>query len=203
MRLRGQATRAPAPLRPPLRSAHSAPRGAGRGGARRARGRGSAGRTCTAILPGAPTDRWRRPAPHARLLLVSHPSLGLPPPDLTAGRPAAAEAIRVARARLAARALEVAIDTDPTIRTRHDELALRRLLHDAEVLLDQVAGRGQATSALSPSGREVVPVFRRRTPRWMISSRFAEGADGRSSRRSCGRGRHRAGGDRRAIRVPR
>jgi hypothetical protein len=95
---------------------------------------------------------------------VSHPSLGLPPRDLTAGRPAAAEAIRVARPRLAARALEVAIDTDPTIRTRHDELALRRLLHDAEVLLDQVATAAAAgdVRAVTVWAETVVPLFRRR-----------------------------------------
>jgi hypothetical protein len=95
---------------------------------------------------------------------VSHPSLGLPPRDLTAGRPASGDAIRVARSRLAARALEVAIEADPTIRTRYDELGLRRLLHDCEVLLDQVATAAAAgdTSAVTVWAETVVPLFRRR-----------------------------------------
>jgi len=70
---------------------------------------------------------------------VSHPSLGLPPPDLTAGYPAAADRLRANRGRLAARALEAAIAADPTLAERYDELGLRRLLNDAEVYLDRVA----------------------------------------------------------------
>jgi hypothetical protein len=96
---------------------------------------------------------------------VSHPSLGLPPRDLAAGRPASADAIRVARARLAARALEVAVGADPTIRTRYDDLGLRRLLHDAEVLLDQVATAAAAGDIRGVTGwaETVVPLFRRRS----------------------------------------
>ena len=95
---------------------------------------------------------------------MSHPSLGLPPRDLTAGRPAAAAAIRAACSRLAARALETALDADPTIGTRYDELGLRRLLHDTTVLLDQVA---TAVAAGDPSvagswAEQVAPLFRRR-----------------------------------------
>lgn len=70
---------------------------------------------------------------------MSHPSLGLPPLDLTAGFPAAAERIRAGRANLAARALTVATDADPTIRTRHDEAGQRHLLRDAELLAERVA----------------------------------------------------------------
>jgi hypothetical protein len=70
---------------------------------------------------------------------VSHPSLGLPPRDLTAGHPAAAEALRAARARLAGRALEVAVDADPAFRDRYSDLALRELLSDTEAMVDRVA----------------------------------------------------------------
>jgi hypothetical protein len=70
---------------------------------------------------------------------VSHPSLGLPPLDLTAGYPAAAERIRANAPQLAARALSVAIDADPTIRTRHDETGQRHLLRDAALLAERVA----------------------------------------------------------------
>lgn len=40
---------------------------------------------------------------------------------------------------LAARALESAVDRDPTLKTRYDEIALRERLHDAELLADRVA----------------------------------------------------------------
>lgn len=70
---------------------------------------------------------------------MSHPSLGLPPRDLTAGHPEAAAAARAARSRLAARALEVAIDVDPEFRGRYGDLALRELLADTEAMVDQLA----------------------------------------------------------------
>jgi hypothetical protein len=71
--------------------------------------------------------------------IVSHPSLGLPPPNLTAGSSDAAARIRVAAPRLAARALTVAIEFDPTIRDRYDEAGQRHLLRDAELLAERVA----------------------------------------------------------------
>ncbi len=80
--------------------------------------------------------------------IVSHPSLGLPPLDLTAGFRDAAERIRANAARLAARALTVAIDADPTIRTRHDEAGQRHLLRDAELIAERVA---LAVAANDPS----------------------------------------------------
>jgi hypothetical protein len=69
---------------------------------------------------------------------VAHPSLGLPPVDRTAGLPPAAAKVDAARERLAGRALEIAIDRDPTIRDRYDEVRLRRLLRDPSTLLDRV-----------------------------------------------------------------
>jgi hypothetical protein len=70
---------------------------------------------------------------------VSHPSLGLPPDDPTAGDPAAAARIRSDVERLAGRALRVAMDADPSIERRHDEAGLRQLLLDAELLAERVA----------------------------------------------------------------
>ncbi len=95
---------------------------------------------------------------------MSHPTLGLPPVDATAGYPDAARRLRVARARVAARALEFALDADPTMRDRYDELGLRHLLHDADVFLDRIA---VSVSADAPelTGRwadMVCPLFRRR-----------------------------------------
>jgi hypothetical protein len=70
---------------------------------------------------------------------VSHPSLGLPPRSLQAGFPDAAARLRTNRAALAVRALEVAVDADPSMRERYDELGLRNLLRDAEVHVDRLA----------------------------------------------------------------
>jgi hypothetical protein len=70
---------------------------------------------------------------------VSHPSLGLPPSDPTAGLPDAAARIRTNEPRLAARALRIAMDADATIERRFDEIGLRQLLRDAELLAERVA----------------------------------------------------------------
>jgi hypothetical protein len=95
---------------------------------------------------------------------VPHPSLGLPPLDLTAGVPAAAERIRVARSRLATRALQVALTESRDMRARYDEAGLRQLLLDAELLADRVAVG--VASYVPEVGREyaehTAPVYRRR-----------------------------------------
>jgi len=70
---------------------------------------------------------------------VSHPSLGQPPLDLRAGHPDDAAALRRAVDRVAARALESAVDLDPTFRDRDDELRLRELLADLEAFTRQLA----------------------------------------------------------------
>jgi hypothetical protein len=70
---------------------------------------------------------------------VSHPALGLPPLDQDAGLPAAAARLRAARGRLGRRALEIALERDPTIRDHNDEAGLRLLLRDTEVLVDLLA----------------------------------------------------------------
>jgi hypothetical protein len=100
---------------------------------------------------------------HGRLATVSHPSLGLPPLDPTAGFPEAAARIRTHRARLAARALRVAMDADPTIETRHDDARLRHLLHDAELLAERVAlSIATAEPHLAREyGEYTAPVYRR------------------------------------------
>jgi hypothetical protein len=98
-----------------------------------------------------------------RLESVSHPSLGLPPPDETAGAPAA-EAIRTHRDRLAPRAFEAAVEADPTFRERYDEIGLRRLLRDTGSMIDRVA---LAVATNDPEfasewANWIGPVFRRR-----------------------------------------
>ncbi|MES1239380.1 MAG: hypothetical protein ABUL57_00810 [Chloroflexota bacterium] len=69
---------------------------------------------------------------------MSHPSLGLPPRDLTAGDPAAAAAIRAAGPRLNARALSAAFDIDPTMLERHDDLVRESMLSDMQAFVDRL-----------------------------------------------------------------
>ena len=95
---------------------------------------------------------------------MSHPSLGLPPLDHRAGHPAAAASIRAARARVAARALELAVDRDPTFTNRYSELALRELLADTEAFADRLA---LAVTSADPSvmgtwAEQLAPRYRKR-----------------------------------------
>lgn len=95
---------------------------------------------------------------------MSHPSLGLPAPDETAGHPAAAARLKAATARLGARALEIAVERDPTFRDRYDEYGLRRLLRDTEIVIDRIA-LAMATndpSAVAKHADQTVPLYRRR-----------------------------------------
>ena len=82
---------------------------------------------------------WRRAGPGARLASVSHPSLGLPPRDTNTAWADVARRIRDNGPQLAARALAVAIERDPTLRERYDEIGLRQRLHDAELLAERIA----------------------------------------------------------------
>jgi hypothetical protein len=93
-----------------------------------------------------------------------HPNLGLAPIDMTAGFPAAAAALRRDEAALAAGALEAAIDADPEFKARFDEAGLRRLLHDAEVLIERLAlcVAGNDRRWLAEYAEWVGPIFRRR-----------------------------------------
>lgn len=95
---------------------------------------------------------------------MSHPSLGLPPRDRRAGFPEAADRLRAVRARLGVRALEIAVERDPTLTDRHDELGLRHLLRDTEIFVDRIA-LSVATDDPSPMvefADQVVPLYRRR-----------------------------------------
>ena len=69
---------------------------------------------------------------------MSHPSLGLPPRDLRAGDPASARALAAGGARLRTRALEAALDLDPTLADRHDELGREALLSDLQAFVDRL-----------------------------------------------------------------
>jgi hypothetical protein len=95
---------------------------------------------------------------------VSHPSLGAPPRDLSAGHPAAAERLRAASDRIGVRALEIALQGDPTMRDRLGELGLRKLLRDANVLIERLAlamASGDPR-AMGEFAEWVAPIYRRR-----------------------------------------
>jgi hypothetical protein len=109
--------------------------------------------------------------------IVSHPTLGQPPRSLHAGFPDAAARLRAERARLAARALEVAVDDDPTLRTRYDDAGLRNLLGDAEVLVDRLAlcVAGDDPHWLKEFADQTATVFRRRSVAMDDVVRICEG----------------------------
>lgn len=70
---------------------------------------------------------------------MSHPSLGLPPRDLSAGDPAAAATLRSGGLRLRSRALAAALDVDPTLQDRHDQVTRDALLADLAAFVDRLA----------------------------------------------------------------
>src|SRR6185436_353723 len=80
----------------------------------------------------------RRQEPHGRLPPVSHPSLGLPPRDMSAGDTTAAAALRSGGPRLRARALAAALELNPTMKDRHAEVVLQALLADLEAFHDRL-----------------------------------------------------------------
>jgi hypothetical protein len=95
---------------------------------------------------------------------VTHPSLGAPPRDFTAGIPAAAAEIRAHRSRVAGRGLEIALEIDPTLRARYDDLGLRRLLHDAQVMTDRIADAvaSNDVQVVASWAEQLAPLYRRR-----------------------------------------
>lgn len=95
---------------------------------------------------------------------MSHPSLGLPPRDTAKGFPAATERLHRAQARLGARALEVALERDPTMRDRHGIIGLRKLLRDTETIVERlgIAVASNDPFAVSAWAEWVVPLYRRR-----------------------------------------
>lgn len=70
---------------------------------------------------------------------MSHPSLGRAPINAIGGTRDAARRIQDASGTLAARALEAALDRDPTLGQRNDEVGLRQRLRDAELLAERIA----------------------------------------------------------------
>jgi hypothetical protein len=95
---------------------------------------------------------------------MSHPSLGLPPPDASAGYTRAAARLRTQQVRLAQLALEASIALAPHFRERYDETALRLMLRDFGRHIEQLA-RALETgndSFVTNYGEWLVPIYRRR-----------------------------------------
>jgi len=107
---------------------------------------------------------WRGLRPGARLPIVSHPSLGLPPRDATSAWADVAGRIRDGAPQLAAHALVVAIERDPTLRERYDEVGLRQRLRDAELLAERIAVSVAADdpSAVREYADWTSPMYRRK-----------------------------------------
>jgi hypothetical protein len=95
---------------------------------------------------------------------MSHPALGLPPADPTAGLPDAAVRLRAERARLAAVGLQAALKRDPGLAERYDELGLRRLLRDSDRHLEQLAQALETGEArfVTSYAEWLQPIYRRR-----------------------------------------
>ncbi|MEO7664604.1 MAG: hypothetical protein ABIV26_05705 [Candidatus Limnocylindrales bacterium] len=110
---------------------------------------------------------------------MSHPSLGHPPRDLSAGHPDAAAMLVANRSRVAARALEAAVDGDPTFRSRYSDLALRELLADTEAMADRlgVAIASGEADVLGEWAEMVAPRYRKRNVPMDDMIRLAEALD--------------------------
>lgn len=95
---------------------------------------------------------------------MSHPSLGLPPADQRIVHPEAARRVHEGAPRLAARALEVAIQADPTLRERNDEAGLRARLRDAQLLAERlsIAVGIDEPSPMREYAEMIAPVYRRK-----------------------------------------
>jgi hypothetical protein len=83
---------------------------------------------------------------------------------MKAGHPDAAARLRAAKAAVGARALEIALDRDPTLSKRYADAGLRHLFRDTDVFIDRLAqsiASGQ-TFFLVTFAEQVVPTYRRR-----------------------------------------
>jgi hypothetical protein len=93
-----------------------------------------------------------------------HPNLGLAPVDMTAGFADAAERLGRDRFKIAALALVAATDADTTIKERYDEVGLRRLLRDGEILIERLAMCLASDNPrwLGGFAEWIAPIYRRR-----------------------------------------
>ena len=95
---------------------------------------------------------------------MSHPSLGLPPVDDSAGDPASADALRAERRRIADRAIAYASEADPAFDARYDAVAMENMRLDVDSMVNRLA---DAVGANLPEGLGrwadmVAPRFRKK-----------------------------------------
>ena len=83
---------------------------------------------------------------------------------MKAGHPDAAARLLASKATLGARALEIAVDRDPTLTDRYSEAGLRHLLRDTEILIDRLSQSVASGEAyfMSSFADQSVPIYRRR-----------------------------------------
>lgn len=108
---------------------------------------------------------------------MSHPNLGLPPVDRTAGFPSAAEVLRARRFEIGRRALEATVQADPALPERLGETGMRHLLRDTEAWVEAIAlcvGAGDP-SLMSPFAEQIVAPYRRRRISMEDLARLSEG----------------------------
>jgi hypothetical protein len=95
---------------------------------------------------------------------MPHPTLGLPPHDVTAGLPDVAERLQTNRDRIARLSLQTTVRDANGFAERYDEDALRLFLRDLERHVQQLA-KALATGKdyyVTSYGEWLVPVYRRR-----------------------------------------
>lgn len=95
---------------------------------------------------------------------MPHPTLGLPPHDVSAGQPAAAARLRASRVRIARLAMQATVRDSEGFGERYDETALRLFLRDFERHVEQLAKAletGEDNYVVS-YGEWLVPTYRRR-----------------------------------------
>jgi antitoxin (DNA-binding transcriptional repressor) of toxin-antitoxin stability system len=95
---------------------------------------------------------------------MPHPTLGLPPRDVTAGLPEAAARLRTNRNRIARLSLQTTVRDADGFAARYDEDMLRLFLRDLEQHVDQLA-RALETGEdyyVTSYGEWLVPIYRRR-----------------------------------------
>ena len=99
---------------------------------------------------------------------------------MTAGFPEAAARLRLAAPEIAATALAAALTGDPQMAPRYDELGLRRLLHDTEVLVERLAMCVAADDPrwLAEYAEWIEPIYRRRRVSLLDVVALCEGVRG-------------------------
>jgi hypothetical protein len=95
---------------------------------------------------------------------MSHPVLGLPPADPTAGRPHAAARLRGHRSTIAPLALKSALPADPTLADRYDTILVRTFLRDYDRHIEQFALALETGEAryVTEWVEWIAPIYRRR-----------------------------------------